>query len=119
MKYSNLKTELTINDWPIGFKTCKAEFWIESNKRGERACRRTENKTRTGWNKTKKGTYSQMVRIATDGSGNTYIISRGLYDSFSVIKGDMKHQHEYLPNFGKDLSDYNDLSELFKNEVSL
>lgn len=112
MTYANLTKEVTINDWPIGRQRCKAHFWIESNKRGERACRETENKTRTGWNKAKKGTYSHKVRIGTAGNGRTYIISENIFGSFYIMRGDMKYFEESIDPDGFGSEGYQDLKPL-------
>ena len=93
---SNPRTSVTIDDWPIGRQRCRARFWIERKAgKGERACRITENKTRTGWNKPKRATYARRCAIVDGDDGRTYILSSGL-GSVLVMQGDMKFSAGYV-----------------------
>ena len=87
---SNPRMEAIIENWPIGRQRCKAWFAVESGPRGERASRRTENKSRTGWNAPKYTTYAARVRIADGDDGRTYIV-RDVGSHVNVMRGDMEH----------------------------
>ncbi len=86
---SNPRMEVVIEDWPIGRQRCKAWFAVESGPRGERVSRRTENKSRTGWNAPKYTTYATRTRIVDGDDGRTYII-KDVGSHISVMRGDMK-----------------------------
>lgn len=51
--------------------------------------RRTENKSRTGWNAPKYTTYATKARIVDGDDGRTYII-KDVGSHISVMRGDMK-----------------------------
>lgn len=89
--FSNLRTRAEFDDWPFGRQRCRCRFWIETGKRGERCCRVTENKARTGWNKAKKLTFAARMVIADGDDGKTYVLAWGGYGSVYVHFSDMKH----------------------------
>ena len=94
--FSNLRTRAEFDDWPFGRNRCRCVFWIETGRGGERCCRVTENKTRTGWNRAKKTTYAARAVIADGDDGKTYVLSPGGYNNgVRVGYSDMKHA-EYL-----------------------
>ena len=66
---SNPQMEVVIDDWPIGRQRCKAWFAVETGPRGERVSRRTENKSRTGWNAPKYTTYAMRACIVDGDDG--------------------------------------------------
>jgi hypothetical protein len=74
LSFMNPVREVVILNWPFGNHRVKAWFQIESNKRGERVARRTENKSRTGWNKPKRTTYETRMAIVTGNDGKTYFL---------------------------------------------
>ena len=83
-EFSNLRTRAEFDDWPFGRQRCRCVFWIETGKRGERCCRVTENKTRTGWNKAKKLTFAARMVIADGNDGKTYVLALGGYGGVYV-----------------------------------
>ena len=85
--YSNPRMEAVINDWPIGSKRCTATFSIEQTAKGERAVRTTVGAP-------KKLTYARKARIVDGDDGRTYIAELTAYGFVSVMRGDMKYQHE-------------------------
>ena len=87
--YSNPRMEATIEGWPSGGKRITARFYIEQNVRGERAIRITDGKP-------KKTTYARQVRIVDGDDGRTYIAERTGYGWISIMRGDMKFQHENI-----------------------
>jgi len=88
--YSNPRTEAVVKDWPSGSKRVEARFYVETTpKKGQRAVRVTTGSP-------KKLTYSPLVRIADGDDGRTYILELSLYGHISVMKGDMKFQHEVI-----------------------
>ncbi len=89
--FSNPVTDVTIPDWPFGRQRCRAHFWIETTTRGQRCCRKTENKTRTGWNKPVKLTYAKRSVIVTGDDDKLYIL-RDHDTHVNVMRGTMKEQ---------------------------
>ena len=90
-EYSNPRTEATIKDWPSGSKRVDARFYVESKpKFGERAVRVTTGAP-------KNGGYAAIVRIVDGDDGKTYILEHSpMYQHITVMKGDMKFQHEVI-----------------------
>jgi len=109
MKYSNPRREAMIEDWPFGRFTCRAWFQVETKKnKGERVARRTENKSRTGWNKPKTCIYARRVMIVDGDDGKTYIL-REYRSHIDVFGGDMKYSHAAL---WPDHEDYANAAEM-------
>lgn len=88
-KYSNPRMAAAIENWPHGSQRVTAMFTIERDKRGERAVRVTTGNP-------KKLTYSVRQRIVDGDDGRTYIASFSMYGFVSIMKGDMKFQHETI-----------------------
>ena len=74
-QFSNPRREAMIDDWPIGRQRCRCWFQVERTNRGERVARRTENKTRTGWNQPKRTTYGDRCAIVDGDDGRTWLLS--------------------------------------------
>ena len=56
-----------VADYPYGFKLrCQIRYWIETTKRGQRFCSQTLNPKTNEWNKPKKSTYSNIVKVGLD-----------------------------------------------------
>jgi hypothetical protein len=91
LTYSNPRMAATIPDWPGGRnKRVTAQFTIEQDaKRGERAVRVTDGAP-------KKLTFAKMARIVDGSDGRTYIAEFTIYRHISIMKGDMKFQHETI-----------------------
>jgi hypothetical protein len=90
LKYSNPRLSATIPDWPSGSKRVTAVFEIEQNpKRGERAVRTTTGEP-------KKLTFAKLARIVDGSDGRTYIAEFTSYGFISIMRGDMKFQHETI-----------------------
>lgn len=89
--YSNPRMSAEIPNWPGGRnKRVTARFEIEQDaKRGERAVRTTDGAP-------KKLTYARMARIVDGSDGRTYIAEFSIYGLISIMKGDMKFQHEVI-----------------------
>lgn len=103
MTYSNPRMEATIENWPSGHKRVTARFVIEQATKGERAVRTTDGAP-------KKLTYAKMVRIVDGSDGRTYIAEFTIYGHISIMRGDMKFQHESVhPSDPR----YADVLELF------
>lgn len=110
ISYSNPRLEATIPDWPTGKYRTTAHFWIETDpKRGQRACRTTEHPLTHKPSAPKKLTYALEARIVDGSDGRTYIAERTLYH-FSIMRGDMKFQHEVI--FERDPR-YSEIKALF------
>jgi len=94
--YSNPRLHAEIANWPHGSKRVTAIFDIETGKGGERAVRTTTGAP-------KKLTYARKVRIVDGDDGRTYIAQLTMYGFVSVMRGDMKYQHESIhptdPNY--------------------
>ena len=89
LTYSNPRMSATIEDWPSGSRRVTATFKIEQSKRGERA-------TRTTTGSTKNLTYAVKARIVDGSDGRTYIAELSMYGNISIMRGDMKYQHESI-----------------------
>ena len=88
IKYSNPRMSATIENWPSGrTKRVTARFQIEQTSRGERAVRITDGAP-------KKLTFAKMARIVDGDDGRTYIAELTAYGFISIMRGDMKFQHE-------------------------
>jgi hypothetical protein len=96
LTFSNPRKEAMIEDWPIGRQRCRASFMVETHPtRGERVCRVTENKSRTGWNAPKRTTYGSKCVIVDGSDGRTYILDHsGDYGMITIRDGNMKHTKE-------------------------
>lgn len=109
MKYSNPRMTATIENWPSGSnKRVTAKFLIEQHaNRGERAVRVTDGAP-------KKLTYAKVVRIVDGDDGRTYIAEYTLYGHISIMRGDMKFQHETVHYTDER---YPELLELFASDA--
>lgn len=88
--YSNPRMSAVIENWPNGSKRVTATFSIEQDpKRGERAVRVTTGKP-------VKLTYARKARIVDGDDGRTYIAELTAYGFVSIMRGDMKLQHESI-----------------------
>ena len=100
MDYSNPRMSAVIHNWPSGSKRVTARFEIEQGPRGERAVRTTTGDP-------KKLTYAKMARIVDGDDGRTYLAMFTEYSSISIMRGDMKYQHETInqhdPRYAKTL----------------
>ena len=89
--YSNPRMNAVIENWPHGSNRVTATFAIEAApKKGERAVRTTTGAP-------KKLTFAKKARIVDGDDGRTYIAELSMYGSVSIMKGDMKFQHEHIP----------------------
>jgi hypothetical protein len=108
MTYSNPRMSAVIPEWPSGTKRVTAKFEIERNaKRGERAVRTTDGAP-------KKLTYAVKARIVDGDDGRTYIAELSIYGHVSIMRGDMKFEHETI---WPDNPRYAAALELFATEV--
>lgn len=89
LTYSNPRMSAVIENWPSGSKRVTARFEIEQSKKGERAVRMTDGAP-------KKLTYAKMARIVDGSDGRTYIAEYTEYGFISIMRGDMKFQHETI-----------------------
>ena len=87
--YSNPRMKAVIENWPSSFsKRVTATFEIEKGKKGERAVRTTEGAP-------KKLTFAKMARIVDGSDGRTYIAEHNV-SHITIMRGDMKFEHETL-----------------------
>lgn len=121
MTYTNPRIEALIEDWPFGRQRCRARFSVESNKRGERVKRWTENKARNGWNKPKATTYAPRVAIVDGDDGRIYILQTTVYDFINVMSGNMKVERETIhlgdPRYDEVLRLLNDRPDIVAEKV--
>lgn len=109
MKYSNPRMSATVENWPSGNKRVTARFEIERDaKRGERAVRTTDGAP-------KKLTFAKMVRIVDGDDGRTYVAEYTTFGHISIMRGDMKYQHEAV--FPGDPR-YSEVLEIFATEAA-
>ena len=100
--YSNPRMNAVIENWPSGSKRVTATFSIETDaKRGERGVRVTTGKP-------VKLTYAKRARIVDGDDGRTYIAELTMYGHISIMRGDMKYNHESIfpddPRYGDVLA---------------
>ena len=105
-KYSNPRMTATIENWPGGTKRVTARFQIEQTSRGERAVRITDGAP-------KKLTFAKLARIVDGDDGRTYIAEYSIYGHVSIMRGDMKFQHEVIHS---DNPRFAEVLELFASE---
>lgn len=102
--YSNPRMSAAIENWPSGSRRVTAMFIIEQDeKHGERAVRVTTGAP-------KKITFSRKARIVDGNDGKTYIARLSDYGHISIMRGDMKIEHETV--FERDPR-YNEIRSLF------
>lgn len=102
--YSNPRMSAEIPDWPSGSKRVTAKFHIEVTiNKGERAVRTTTGAP-------VKLTYAKRMRIVDGDDGRTYIACAHGYVMVSIMRGDMKIQHEVAHH---PAPRYTELMELF------
>ena len=90
LTYSNPRMTAVIENWPSGSQRVTARFVIEQDpKRGERAARTTTGDP-------KKLTFAKLARIVDGSDGRTYIAEFTIYGHISIMRGDMKYQHETI-----------------------
>ena len=95
--YTNPRKSAVIADWPIGATRTTATFTIESKpSKGERAVRTTVDPKTGRPNAPKVLTYALQARIVDGDDGRTYIAERSMYGHVSIMRGDMKYQHETI-----------------------
>ena len=88
--YSNPRMAATIENWPSGSKRVTATFTIEQTPgKGERAVRVTTGAP-------KKLTYARKARIVDGDDGRTYIAELSFSGHVSIMRSDMKLQHETI-----------------------
>ena len=97
--YSNPRLSASIENWPHGKQRVTANFEIERDaKRGERAVRTTTGAP-------KKLTYARKMRIVDGDDGRTYIAELSMYGSVTIMRGDMKFNHEHIPSNDQRLAE--------------
>lgn len=114
LQYSNLRREITIQDWPYGNKRVKCHFYVETKGKKERAMRATVNPKTGNWNKPRKLTYASKVLFADGNDGKTYIL-QSVGWAISVMQSNMKLQEEYINV--KDVR-YQALADVFNQPVT-
>jgi hypothetical protein len=87
--YSNPRLHAVIPNWPSGAKRVTATFFIEQTSKGERGMRTTTGTA-------KKLTYARKARIVDGDDGRTYIAELTIYGAVSIMRSDMKIQHEVI-----------------------
>ena len=106
-KYSNPRMTAVIENWPGGStKRVTARFQIEQTSRGERAVRITDGAP-------KKLTFAKLARIVDGDDGRTYIAEYSIYGHVSIMRGDMKFQHEVIHS---DNPRFAEVLELFASD---
>jgi hypothetical protein len=104
--YTNPTMERRVDGWPLGRKQrALAVFTIEQHPtRGERAVRVLITPEGRAF-APKKLTYAHKVRIVDGSNGRTYIAELTRSGFVSIMRGDMKYQHETIhednPRFGE------------------
>jgi hypothetical protein len=87
----------TLPDWPTGSYRTTATFAIETvAKRGQRAVRTTLHPLTGKPSAPKKLTFARAARIVDGNDGRTYIAELTVYGFVSIMRGDMKIQHESI-----------------------
>ena len=95
-----------IDDYPYGKQRTEAKLEIETGKDGrQRGVMTTKNPKTERWNKSKKTTYSNKMKIMEDGEGKHYFVSDGGDGSVSVSGIAQKGPGWYLRHSDKDGDD--------------
>lgn len=93
--YSNPRLEAVIENWPSGAKRTTAHFKIEARPgKGERATRFTIDPKTGQASAIKVLTFATKARIVDGDDGRIYIIEKSMAGFISVMRGDMKFEHE-------------------------
>lgn len=94
---------LTVEDYPYGFRLrTKAQYWIETTKRGQRIVFRTLNPKTQQWNKPKKSIYSDILMLYRN-TENGHIEN----DSLSFTYSRKEDLEKFLAEYPEDtLSEY-------------
>ena len=100
------KNPYIVEDYPWGFKKCKARFYVESvKKKGDRFVKQTQNPKTLLWCKPKKSTYSAViVAVIITQDGRDFIKSRSVDMNSSAEK--YKQAMETLKDF-----EFNDIQK--------
>ena len=96
LQYSNPRKRAEIANWPYGSMRTTAIFEVESNSRGERVTRTTINPKTGQPTAAKATTYGVKTRIVDGSDERTYIATLTIYNTISVMKGDMKFSEESI-----------------------
>ena len=82
------KNPYIVEDYPWGFKKCKARFYVESvKKKGDRFVKQTQNPKTLLWCKPKKSTYSAVIlAVIITQNGRDFIKSRSVDMNSSAEK---------------------------------
>lgn len=95
--YSNPRLEAIIDNWPHGSTRTTATFRIESKPgKGERGTRFTIDPKTGRPSATKTLTFACKARIVDGGDGRTYIAELTMYGFVTIMRSDMKLQHEVV-----------------------
>lgn len=95
LTYSNPRMEATISDWPYGKFRTIAHFTIETTSRGQRAIRTTVDPKSGRLSAPKMLTFAVLARIVDGSDGRTYIAEEN-GSHITIMRGDMKYQHETI-----------------------
>ncbi len=91
--FINPRTVAEFDDWPSGAHRVKCKFYMESNKRGLRILRQTQDK-HGRWCKPKTTSYSGPAAIVDGSDGRTYILQ------FAAAYGFIKiWSHDFMDAF--------------------
>lgn len=102
--YDSFDNAYQVENYPWGFKMrTSRKYWVESNKRGDRACFATLDPRSGKWCKPKKGTYDKVVVMYLDEENN--------YVRFKAV--DMHSNNEQLAEFldGVDPEQFNEFQK--------
>jgi hypothetical protein len=108
--YSNPRLKAIIPDWPSGSRRVTAVFEIETDAKTHR-----QRGVRTTTGAPKKLTYARQARIVDGSDGRTYIAELSDYGHATIMKGDMKFEHETI--FASDQARHAALMELFAADL--
>lgn len=89
--YTNPRIGADIPNWPHGRQRVLATFTVEDSPDGK-----SQRAVRVTIGKPVKLTYAKRVLFADGDDGRTYIINLTHSGFISVMRGDMKYQHETL-----------------------
>lgn len=115
--YSNPRMHAVIENWPYGAHRTTATFAIETHpKRGQRGTRSTIDPKTGRTSAVKTLTYTKQARIVDGDDGKTYIAELSTYGFFSIMRSDMKFQHETIWSDGIQGEQFKALLALFEQE---
>lgn len=103
---------LVVENYPYGFRLrTKIRYWVETTKAGQRFCSQTLNPKTQAWNKPKKSTYSEIVKVFKDEQGHIH------QDGFGLMYSDKAEFEAFKERFKSAWTEADSAKEAHYNAV--